>query len=164
MEKDEFDKLYNEAMEAQDNEDYAKSFSMFLQLAEAGRPDAQNALALAYDSGLGVAQDKGKAIDWLKKGWQISHETMYALNLALTYAEIENRRRAHYWWNKARVFDEPDHGLWYAKFLLQSKGNVNRELVYRLVKQAASEESAELMCESDCEEAQALLKKLDASR
>ncbi|RYG57703.1 sel1 repeat family protein [bacterium] len=161
MTLEELDRLYLEAIAAQDDGDYAKSFPLLLRGADAGDHNAQNALGLAYDSGYGVEADKAAAIRWFKKAWRTQQESMYSNNLALTYAQIGQRRRAHYWWKLTfSLGEDAGHGLWFAKFLLQSKGPIDYKRIIPLVEKAANAEFHLEICENDQEEAQALLEKL----
>ena len=60
--------------EAYDNGDYALALQLFQPLAEAGDPDAQYGMALLLSDGLGIAQDRAAAVEWLEQSAVQGHD------------------------------------------------------------------------------------------
>lgn len=137
--------MYLKALEAEEEGDVAKAFSLFLQGALLGDDGAQNAVGLAYDSGSGVEKDKKKAISWFKKAWRTGRQSYLCGNIALTYAELGNQRQAVYWWRKAVAQDDGDAALALAKFYMKSKPQKATDKVLSLLRMAVDcEESLEI--------------------
>lgn len=157
MNKDELEKLYNEALELQEQGEVTQAFSMFMQGALAGDPEAQNCVAIAYDSGIGVAMDKAAALEWHRKAWRNGGHSHLANNLALCHADVGNRRQAIYYWQKAIAMGDDSAGLELAKFLLKSKRPTNPEWIIGLVYKATN---SNWVSEYEQEEAAELLKEL----
>lgn len=145
MNREELDALYFRALEVEESGDVAEALRLFRQGAALGDSGAQNAIGLAYDSGVNVEQDKDEAIAWFKKAWRTDKQSCYCSNIALTYAETGRRRQAMYWWQKAIELRDGDSALSLAKFLLKEKPvPVPNRIVDLLKVAAACEESLEI--------------------
>lgn len=99
--KEELDELYLKALKIEENGDFEKALRLFRQGAALGDAGAQNAVGLAYDSGQGVKKDKAEALKWFNKAHKSDGHTNYCGNVALSYAEMGQRRQAMHWWKKA---------------------------------------------------------------
>ena len=64
--------IYSKSVDGKSN--YDKTFPWFLKAAEAGNLDAKILLVTLYKYGLGVKQDKEKAIEWSNSAFSQSHE------------------------------------------------------------------------------------------
>ena len=53
--------------------DYSKAMEWFRRAAEAGHVDAMDALASAYERGVGVTPDYDKAVGWYRRAAQCGH-------------------------------------------------------------------------------------------
>jgi TPR repeat protein len=71
-------------IEAFQNEDYSKAFSLLMPLAEVGLAQAQCYIASMYHGGLGVPVDGSKAVKWYRKAAELrdtaSHISAVAYN------------------------------------------------------------------------------------
>ncbi|RYX82370.1 sel1 repeat family protein [bacterium] len=160
--KKELEDLYVAAMELYDGDDEEGALRLFRQGADLGDDNAMNMVGLAYDSGNVVEQDKAKAIEWLKKSWRIGKKIYVCNNIAKTYSEMGQRRKALYWWNKSIAGGDVGAGLEMAQFLLQKGTGRASERIMSLVQAAADAEGHVEISEYQQEEAQELLEKLRA--
>lgn len=71
-------------LNAQDNDDYTKTFEYWLKAAEAGYVPAFNRVGVLYFDGVGVAKDDARAFQWIEKGAARNDEKA-AANLAYLY-------------------------------------------------------------------------------
>jgi uncharacterized protein len=62
-----FAQTVDQGVEAFRRGDYAGALSAWLPAAEAGDPDAQLKLAMAYQEGIGVEKDTALAVSWIRK-------------------------------------------------------------------------------------------------
>ncbi len=86
--------------------------------------------------------------------------TYYCVGIALTYAEMGQRRRAMYWWQKPVVLGDGSAALSLAKFLIGTdKPKVSKRVIGLLKQAAASEEYVQITVDEK-EEAEELLEKL----
>ena len=113
--------MYLEGLSAEEEGDFDKAMQLFLRGAAHGDDNPMNAIGLLYDSGKGVEQDKVKAIEWFKKAYRPKKQICFCGNIALTYAEIGNRRQAIHWWQKAVAHKDGEAALDLAKYLMKSK-------------------------------------------
>ena len=164
IEKEDIDDLYFKALKLEEDGDVDAAFRLYMQCALAGEDGAQNAVGYAYDKGAGVKQDKEKAIFWYKKAWRTSHTSAWAVNTAITYAELGRRRPALYWWKKAMEVGGAGAALSLAKFLLNSQTRRDLTRIIDLVKMAAEGEARVDVSEDEKEEAQELLEKLSSGK
>ena len=121
MTREELDALYFEGLKAEEEGEFDKAMQLFLRGAANGDDSAMNAIGLFYDCGKGVEQDKSKAIEWFKKAYRNKKQIYFCGNIALTYAEIGNRRQAIHWWQKAVSHKDGEAALDLAKYLMKSK-------------------------------------------
>lgn len=137
MTKDELDAIYFQGLEAQDANDFERAMKLFLQGASQGDDAAMNAIGLLYDYGEGVSQDKQQALKWFKRAFRVKTRRVgvtrdHCSNIALTYAQLGNRRQAVHWWRKAVSLGDGDAAVDLATFLMRSKE------VLELLRMAAS--------------------------
>ena len=101
----------------------AKAFEIFMQCAQAGNPQAMNAVGMQYNQGLGVDTNKTEAFKWFEKaanngfpkGW-------YNLGLMYKYANgvEQDFAKAYQCFKKASEMDYPSG--WYAEGYMLYKG------------------------------------------
>lgn len=151
IQKNELDKLYLEALKKQEEGDFMEALRLFRQGDALGDAGAQNAVGRAYDSGQGVEKDKNKALEWFKKAHKTDGHTNYCGNIALTYAEMGQRRQAIYWWKKAIANGDGGAAMELVKYLVTS------DQVLELLEMAAACEAPLHICPLDKEEAEDLL-------
>ena len=155
--KEHMDQLYLEGLQLQENGNFEEALVLFLRGSSMGDSGAQNAVGLAYDSGNGVQQDKKMAISWFKKAWRTSKYTGYCLNIALTYAEIGEGRRAIYWWTKAINLGDGSAALALAKFFMQTHKSKATDKVLSLLTRAVESREDWQISQMEREEAQELI-------
>ncbi len=107
---------YSEAFKAYDEKHYDKAFALLLPLAEQGQGQAQLAVSLLYERGLGVDQDIDKAMYWYEKA-ALRGDPVIQNELGLKYFNGDGVARdydkAATWWLKAAARDhvEAQYGL-----------------------------------------------------
>ena len=67
-------KTLNDGLVAYKQRHYREAAEIWTTLAEQGDAEAQYSLGVMYKEGIGVPQDHGKAINWLKKSCDQGHE------------------------------------------------------------------------------------------
>ena len=55
-------------------QNYDEATRLYLRAAELGLPDAQYAIGMNYDFGIGVKEDRTVAVDWYRKAAAQGHE------------------------------------------------------------------------------------------
>lgn len=83
--------------------DYEQARELWLSLAERGNTTAMNNLANMYEQGQGVAQDRVKAAEWLRRAAELG-DPVAQLNLGLAYEKGLGVERDNH--NAARWFQE----------------------------------------------------------
>lgn len=78
------DKKFKEAVRYKSKKEYAKAFTLFLDLAKKGYGRPQYYLSLAYKLGQGVEQNDAQALYWLKSAAKLGNIRAITL-LAETY-------------------------------------------------------------------------------
>ena len=78
-------------------------------------------------------------MEWFKKAHKTDGHPNYVGNIALTYAELGQRRQAIYWWRKGIANGDGESALELAKFLMKSE-----EVIELLKMAAACKESLEI--------------------
>lgn len=95
---------YSEAFRAYEEKRYDEAFTLLLPLAEQGEGQAQMAVSLLYERGLGVARDIDKAMYWYEKA-ALRGDPMIQNELGLKYFNGDgiphDYDRAATWWLKA---------------------------------------------------------------
>lgn len=98
-------------------EDFAQAFKLWKTAAIIGVSEAQFLTGLCYEHGLGVAQNRYRALNWYKKAaWQGDPEAAYFTGLAHLRAagyppdraDQPNRPMAYYWLNEAVCLGNAD--------------------------------------------------------
>lgn len=82
---------------------YAIHFSGFEWLqrsAESGLAAAQNTLGVPLGNGDGFDKDPRRALVWLKRAFR-GTDSCAAINVAITYREVGNFRRAVFWFRRS---------------------------------------------------------------
>jgi len=77
-----------------------KAAGWFRKAADSGHASAQNTLGVMLSQGDGVSKDPKLAIKWLKRAYK-GGESCAANNIAITYRESNNFRRAIHWFKKS---------------------------------------------------------------
>lgn len=104
----------DEAMQAVENNDYAKAFGIFKKLAEAGDREAQYNLAMLYRAGKGVEKDPEQGAQWFRR----------AADQGLTEAQFQ----LGYCYDKGEGVEQSDQYafIWYRK--AAEHGHVNAQI------------------------------------
>jgi TPR repeat protein len=79
----------------------------FRKSAEAGFMPAQNNFGNMLGDGDGVAKDPDNALRWLKKAWK-GGDQCAPQNIAITYRDKGNLKRAFHWFNKGAEAGDDD--------------------------------------------------------
>ncbi len=92
-------------------QEIATHIKEYMSKAEAGDPDAQFILGMAYTQGLGVPADAAKAGEWMQKAAEGYRKPIYAKNgdalyklgsiYALGIGTPKDMKQATFWWEKA---------------------------------------------------------------
>ena len=100
-----------EANKALDNEDYQRAFNIYKYLAEKDNAEAQYRLGSLYDFGIGVKQDKDKALMWfsrahknllpLAKNGDLSSQYLLAQLYDMREGIGQDSKKAKEWWTRA---------------------------------------------------------------
>lgn len=158
------DQLYLEADAKWDKGDYKAAFRLFMQGALAGDRHAMNRIGGMYGAGEGVEQDAVKALDWHKQAWRKCKDIYLCMNIAVSYAQLGQRRRTLYWWKKAAASGDGSAMLGLAKFLLETRRARKSQRVIELLQRALACHEWEEISVYEHEEAEALLAQMtDAS-
>src|SRR5215468_3200373 len=94
-----------------------KAYKLFVRAAREGHPYAQNSVGYFLDNGIGVAQNKKKAIHWYRKAARKGDICAIA-NLGTVYRDLGNLRRAAFWFKRALAAGDGDAALELAKIHL----------------------------------------------
>jgi len=98
------DKLFLQAVEYYENDDYEKAFLIMEQAAKAGSTEAEYGLGLMYQKGNGVEQNYQKAAQWYNFAAE-KGDTDAQFNLACIYSgeweDNEDYEKALFWFEKA---------------------------------------------------------------
>lgn len=89
---------------AVDKEDYAKAFSVFLELAKAGNAEAQHNLAMLYRAGKGTKKDLAESFKWFKQAAEQGiADAQYYLGYMFDNGEgiDKDPQKAFEWYRKA---------------------------------------------------------------
>ena len=112
--------LFDRANDEWDAGNVRKAFELFSQAAAAGDPFSQTSLGYFYGQGIGVKKDAEKAIWWYRKAARKG--TVAAINnLAITYRDSGDLRRARSWFKKALSKGDGDAALELAKLSLTGR-------------------------------------------
>lgn len=155
--------MFDTALEKYEQEDFAGAFDLFLDAANLGDDGAQNYVGYMYDQGVGRDKDKQKALYWYKRAFRRSKHPAWAGNIALSYAEQGQSRRAIYWWRKAISLGDGDAALELAKFLIKAGRGKASNQVGDLLKAAAKCHAGLEITPDGQEEARGLLKGIEAA-
>ena len=99
------------AISAVENKDYAKAFSLFAPLAEAGDAEAQHNLAMLYRAGKGTNKDLSESYAWFRRAAEQGiSDAQYYLGHMYDGGEgvTQDSNYAFVWYRKAA---EQGHGL-----------------------------------------------------
>jgi TPR repeat protein len=112
--------LFDRANDEWEAGNVRKAFELFSQAATAGDPFAQTSLGYFYDEGIGVKKNAEKAIWWYRKAAR-KGSVAAINNLAITYRDSGNLRRARSWFKKAFSKGDGDAALELAKLSLAGR-------------------------------------------
>ena len=116
-------KVFIEADVAYEAGEFKKAYLLFKKMALLGDPGAQNNLGNMICHGLGVSENKKKALYWYKKSWRSDRQSSTCINIGLTYLELNNTRRGIFWLKRAISLGDGDAMLDLAKVYLKRKGH-----------------------------------------
>lgn len=148
------EELYLKGDELFEHGDFELAFAAFLSAAEEGCAHSMLRLASMYTCGEGVPCNYDKAIEWELKAVETG-EQIALLNLGISYRIKGDIIKAKYWFEKSLEAGDGSGALELAKLYMVSSKEKAKVIGYL---QLAI--SAEDMCESDIEEAEALLAQL----
>ena len=97
---------YQEGFTAYEQGDYAKAYTLWLPLAEAGDSDAQFGVGVMLDNGQGLAENDAEAAKWYRLAAERGNPDAQ-FNLALLYDSGKgvqvNKEEAAFWYRKAAL-------------------------------------------------------------
>lgn len=82
------------------NRSFRKGFEWLQRSAESGLAAAQNTLGVLLGNGDGFDKDPCRALVWLKRAFR-GTDSCAAINVAITYREVGNSRRAVFWFRRS---------------------------------------------------------------
>ncbi len=146
--------LEMEAHEAWDGGDLKKAFELFNQCAANGFIGCMLDLGYFYDEGLGVAQDKTKAMFWYKRAYR-KGDSSAASNIAILYREQGRNNLMFQWFQRSVALGDGDSEVELAKLYMQGIGvrkslSKAKELLRRAqasahITEAGREEATEML-------------------
>ena len=87
------------------SQEYHRKFSEYKQAAQAGKPDAQYSLAVAYEYGMGVSKNEALALQWYQKSAKQNYVNAQSrLGLAYSKGQLGLKANIHAsdaWFDKA---------------------------------------------------------------
>jgi TPR repeat protein len=118
------------AHEAWDAGNLRVAFSLFTECVKTGSVGCIVNLGYFYDEGLGVKQDKGRAMYWYKRAYR-QGEGAAASNIAILYREAGRRALTYQWLCRAADLGDGDAEVEVAKLLAAGIG-VRRSVPFAL--------------------------------
>lgn len=128
-----------------ENGDYFKAFSIFLGLAERGDTSAMLRVANMYSCSKGVEFNIEKALEWEKRAANAGDDLAF-LNLAITYRNNGEYKKAKHWLEKAISANNGDAALELAKMYMISdreRANIRKYLSIAIESDFSTEETKE---------------------
>jgi TPR repeat protein len=113
--------LFDAASDAWDEGDEAKALALFKQAADQGDLPSMLNIGYFYDEGLGVPIDKGAAMHWYRKAFDLG-EASAGHNIAILYREQDDPKSAAEWFAKAVEAGDMDAHVELAKAYLAGDG------------------------------------------
>lgn len=113
--------LFDAASDAWDDGDEAKALALFKQAADQGDLPSMLNVGYFYDEGVGVPVDKGAAMDWYRKAFDLG-EASAGHNIAILYREQDDAKSAAEWFAKAIEAGDVDAHVELAKAYLAGDG------------------------------------------
>lgn len=96
--------IYNQAIQAFNQQDYTSAFNLLKPLADKGDATAQNSLATLYEQGLGVEKNAAEAFKWYEKAAKQGVADAQ-FEVGFLYAEgvgvAQDYQQAFVWYHKA---------------------------------------------------------------
>lgn len=89
------------------NRSLAKGSEWLQRAAEGGLAEAQNTLGVRIGDGNGFDKDSRKALIWLKRAFR-GKDRCAAINIAITYRQSRNFRRAVFWFRRSVSLGDDD--------------------------------------------------------
>jgi len=132
-----------------------KAYKLFVSAARAGHPYAPNSVGYFLDNGIGVAQNKKKAIHWYRKAAR-KGDICAIQNLGIVYRDLRNLRRAIFWLTRAVAAGDGDAALELAKIHLAREKTSRRKRGEAYLRTAVGSKS---VTQSSREEAALLLRR-----
>ena len=99
-------KKYEQAVSDYSKGLYSLAFPIFKELAEQGDSDAQNYTGVCYEYGLGVSEDKTKAVEWYTKATEQGHKAGKEALDRLKYQQAESDYKKKFYRKAYPVFKE----------------------------------------------------------
>lgn len=132
------------------------AFDLFVKAAEAGDVGAIQNVGYFYDLGIGVRRNRTKALHWYTRAYRHG-DASSAKNIGTVWRDLGKPERALSWFQRAVKMGDDDANLEIAKYYLQHGRRPAKAIMF-LERVRQSKKSSE----SSIEEAEALLKKLQA--
>jgi len=146
--------IENEAHEAWESGDLRKAFELFGQCASKGEAGCMLNLGYFYDEGIGVGQDKIKAMSWYKRAYR-KGDSAAASNIAVLYREKGRNDLMIQWFQKSVILGDGDSEVELAKLYMKGIGvrkslSKSNELLRKAqaskhITEAGREEATELL-------------------
>ena len=139
------------ASQAWDRGELREAFKAFRSLAERGDGGAQLNVGYFFDEGIGVRQNKVKALYWYRRSYMRGHASG-ANNIATIYRDRGDLKRAVDWFARALKLGEDGAALAIAKIYLaqgthaaRAKSYLKRVATAVRVTESVQEEATELL-------------------
>jgi TPR repeat protein len=111
---------FKRGIEAWKQKDYATALPVFRELAKRGDRNGQYWLAIMYDKGQGVPQDREQATYWFTKVAE-QGSSVNQMRLGARFLHMEDYERAVYWLTKASEQGQPYAQVKLAKLYHEGK-------------------------------------------
>jgi TPR repeat protein len=138
---------FKEGQRAYGSADYAKAYSEWKPLADAGQPDAQAGLGLLYVLGRGVARDDTQAVLWFRRAAEQGHVWAES-NLGFMYETgrgvAKDDREAVRWYQRSAAKQNPASEAALGWMYLEGRGGLSQDdaLALQWTRQAAGHGNA----------------------
>jgi TPR repeat protein len=110
-----------EAHEAWDSSDLKKAYELFSKCAENGLVSCMLDLGYFYDEGVGVEQNKSKAMFWYKRAYR-KGDSAAASNIAILYREQGKAKLTFQWFQRSVALGDGDSEVELAKLYINGIG------------------------------------------
>lgn len=157
--------LLSEADDAWENGELTQAFSLFSEGAALGIEGCMLNLGYFYDEGIGVNEDKARAMYWYKRLYRTSkktnplHGAAAASNIAILYREQGKHRLEFQWFQRSAQLNDGGSEVDLAKLYMQGKGVRRSPALAKAALERALESN--FITEADREEAADLLRQVE---